>query len=183
MRHALIALTSVFLLQLPMPSHAQSGLDRSRLFFGGNFGMRFGNSTFINLSPQAGYRVTDRFALGGGVNCIASSLTFRNSAGSRLYRESAGYAGLNAFARLYPLSTVFLSAQPEYNYSWGNVRYFNGQPDAKTPGVFVPCLLVGAGTAIPSGRGVLIAMLQYDIAGSSRSPYGRSPFVSFGLNF
>lgn len=145
--------------------------------------MRFGNNTFLNISPQAGYRFTDHFALGGGINCIASSLTVRSSGGSRLYRESAGFAGLNVFARLYPIQSVFLSAQPEYNYSWGSVRYFNGQPDAKTPGVFVPCFLVGAGTVIPSGRGSLIAMLQYDLAGSARSPYGRSPFVSFGFNF
>lgn len=162
---------------------SQSGLDRSRLFFGGNFGMRFGNSTFINVSPQAGYRVTERFALGGGINCIASSLTFRNPAGTRLYRESAGYAGLNAFARVFPLSSVFVSAQPEYNFSWGQVRYFNGQPDVRTPGVFVPSFLVGAGTVIPSGRGSLIAMLQYDLAGHARSPYGSSAFVSFGFNF
>jgi hypothetical protein len=183
MRQALIALVSVSLTLSSMASRAQTGFDRGRLFFGGNFGMRFGNSTFVNLSPQAGYRLTDRFALGGGINCIASSLTFRSSGGTRLYRESSGFAGLNAFARLYPIQSVFLSAQPEYNYSWGKVKYFNGQPDAKTPGVFVPCFLVGAGTVIPSGRGSLIAMLQYDIAGSARSPYGRSPFVSFGFNF
>lgn len=183
MRHALFALMSLFLSMSSMSARAQGGFDRSRLFFGGNFGMRFGNSTFVNLSPQAGYRLTERFALGAGINCIASSLTVRSQSGARLYREGSGYAGLNVFARLYPVRSVFLSAQPEYNYSWGSVKYFNGQPDIRTPGAFVPCFLVGAGTVIPSGRGALIAMLQYDIAGSARSPYGRSPFLSFGFNF
>jgi len=181
MRHALLVLATSLLAGTACP--AQSGAEGSRLFFGGNFGARFGNNTFVNLSPQVGYRLTERFALGGGINCIASSLTFRAAGGARLYRESFGYAGLNTFARVYPMRSVFLSAQPEYNYSWGRVRYFNGQPDVKSPGAFVPCLLVGAGTVIPSGRGSLIAMLQYDVAGNERSPYGRNPFVSFGLNF
>lgn len=164
-------------------SVAQTGPDRSRLFFGGNFGARFGSNTFVNLSPQVGYRFSEYFAAGAGVNCIASALTVRATGGSRLYRESFGYAGLNTFARVYPMRSLFLSAQPEYNYSWGRVRYFNGQPDVKSPGAFVPCLLLGAGAVLPSGRGSLIAMVQYDVAGSDRSPYGRNPFVSFGLNF
>lgn len=176
-------LAIVLLMLAASCSHAQSGFDRSRLFFGGNFGVRFGNNTFVNLSPQVGYRIHERLTAGGGINCVASSLTFRTPAGERVSRERFGYAGLNVFGRFFPLSSVFLSLQPEYNYSWGNIRYFNGQPDEKSPAAYVPCLLVGAGTVIPSGRGTLIAMLQYDVAGSARSPYGRNPFVTFGFNF
>lgn len=178
-----LPLAAISLMLVASLSHAQSGFDGSRLFYGGNFGVRFGNNTFVNLSPQVGYRVNERFAAGGGINCVASSLTYRTPAGDRLSRESFGYAGLNAFGRFFPLSSVFLSLQPEYNYSWGKLRYFNGQPEVKSPAAFVPCLLVGAGTVIPSGRGALIAMLQYDLAGNARSPYGRNPFVTFGFNF
>jgi hypothetical protein len=181
MRHTLLVLATT-LLATAAP-RAQSGFDRSRLFMGGSFGARLGSNTLVNLSPQVGYHFSDHFAAGAGVNCIASSLTFRASGGARLYRESFGYAGLNTFARVYPMRAIFFSAQPEYNYSWGRVRYFNGQPDVKSPGAFVPCLLLGAGAVLPASRGSLIAMVQYDVAGNERSPYGRNPFVSMGFNF
>jgi len=44
-------------------------------------------------------------------------------------------------------------------------------------------LLIGAGAAIPAGRGRLMAMLQYDLIGDVRSPYGRNMFFTFGYNF
>lgn len=160
-----------------------AGLERDRFFTGGNFGVRFGDNTFVNFSPQLGYQFTDRFQAGAGVNFIMSSLTFRGSGGERLSRSTYGYGGLNVFARFFPISSLFASVQPEYNYSWGKMRYFNGQAKQTTPGGFVPVLLLGGGTSIPAGKGRLIAQFLYDIAGDDRSPYGRSPFVTFGYNF
>ena len=40
----------------------KKGFDPQRLFFGGNFGLTFGNFTFINVSPVVGYRLTDKFS-------------------------------------------------------------------------------------------------------------------------
>lgn len=159
------------------------GFDSDKLFFGGNFAMRFGNNSFVNISPQVGYQFNDFFAAGGGVNFITSSYTMRDAGGNRLYSDSYGYAGLNAFARVFPIPMLFASIQPEYNYSWGKLKYYNGQADVRSPGVFVPVLLAGVGAAIPAGRGRMIAMLQYDIIHNSRSPYGSNAFVTFGFNF
>lgn len=165
------------------PRPGRPTLDPSRLFFGGNFGMRFGDFTFVNVSPQVGYRFTDRFSAGGGVNFIASSTMTRTSGGDRFMKQGYGYAGLNLFARIFPVANLFVNVQPEMNYSWGTVRYYNGQADVKSPGAFVPVLLVGAGASIPTGRGNIIAMYQYDLVGNERSPYGRRPFLTFGFNF
>lgn len=159
------------------------GFEQDRFFSGGNFGVRFGDNTFVNLSPQFGYQFTDRFQAGAGVNFIMSSLTYRGTGGDRIYRSTYGYGGLNVFARVFPISTLFASVQPEYNYRWGKMRYFNGQATEQLPGTFVPVLLIGAGTSIPAGRGRLIAQMMYDVAGHEQSPYGRSPFVTFGFNF
>jgi hypothetical protein len=158
-------------------------LDPSRFFFGGNFGVRFGDFTFVNISPQVGYRFTERLSAGGGVNFISSSTMTRTANGDRLMRQGYGYAGLNLFGRVFPVSNLFVNVQPEMNYSWGRVRYYTGQADVKTPGAFVPVLLVGAGAAIPTGRGQILAMYQYDLIGNERSPYGRRPFFTFGFNF
>ena len=40
---------------------------RDRLFFGGNFGLQFGNVTNIDISPLVGYRITPKFSAGLGI--------------------------------------------------------------------------------------------------------------------
>ncbi len=57
------------------PDPPQKGFDKSKLFFGGNFGLSFGNSTFINVSPQVGYRFNQYLAAGAGVNFNYSSIS------------------------------------------------------------------------------------------------------------
>lgn len=161
----------------------KSGFDKSKLFFGGNFGMSFGDVTFINISPQVGYQFSQFFAAGGGINFISTGYMYRDYNGDKLFKDSYGYAGLNVFGRVYPLPFLFAQVQPEYNYSWGKTKYYNGQPDQKLGDAFVPVLLIGAGAAIPAGRGRMIAMLQYDLIGDPRSPYGRNAFFTFGYNF
>ena len=37
---------------------------KSRLFFGGGFGLQFGSVTLIELSPLVGYKVTPKFGIG-----------------------------------------------------------------------------------------------------------------------
>jgi hypothetical protein len=161
----------------------KSGFDKSRLFFGGNFGMSFGSQTFINISPQVGYQFNQFFAAGTGINFISSSYTYEDYNGNKLFKDSYGYAGLSVFGRVFPIPFLFASVQPEYNYSWGKTKFYNGQPDIKLNDAFVPVLLVGAGAAIPAGRGRMIAMMQYDLIGDARSPYGRNIFFTFGYNF
>ena len=40
---------------------------RDRIFFGGNFGLSFGNLTSIVISPIAGYRITPKLSSGLGI--------------------------------------------------------------------------------------------------------------------
>lgn len=159
----------------------KKGLDPQRLFFGGNFGLTFGNFTFVNISPQVGYRITPMFSAGAGLNFIYQSDKYYN--GGREVRNSLGYAGLNIFGRVNPFRFILLNAQPELNYVWGKTKV-EGLADSKINPKFVPSLLVGAGAAIPmGGRGSMIAMLQYDVVQDNLSPYGRNAFVTFGVNF
>lgn len=159
----------------------KKGLDPERLFFGGNFGVTFGNFTFINISPQVGYHVSPMFSAGAGVNFIYQSDKYYS--GSREVKNTLGYAGLNIFGRLNPYKFILLNAQPELNYVWGTTRV-EGLSDSKIDPRFVPSFLVGVGAALPmGGRGRMIAMLQYDIIQDKFSPYGRNAFFTFGVNF
>jgi hypothetical protein len=156
------------------------GFDKSRLFLGGNFGASFGDYTLINVSPQLGYRFSDFFAAGAGVNFIYSSLKYRDLNDNPVYKDASAVTGLNLFGRVYPLRQVMLQVQPEMNYISGKRKFYDGSSDIKLEKEFVPSLLLGAGAAIPAGRGAFMAMLQYDVLQRPRSPYGERPFLSFG---
>jgi hypothetical protein len=189
-RLILIFASTVMLLATAQSVHAQAadetdtkGFNPDRLFFGGNFGMSFGDYTFINITPQVGYQFNRYLSAGGGISFIGTAFTQRDFNGNKLYKDSYNSAGLNVFGRVHPIPFLFLQAQPEYNYTWGKTKFYNGQSELKLDGEFVPVLLLGAGAVIPAGRGSFIAMLQYNVIDNDRSVYGNRPFVSFGFNF
>ena len=48
----------------PQPQEFDRFIDR--LYFGGNVGAWFGSTTYINVQPLGGCKVTKKFSLGGG---------------------------------------------------------------------------------------------------------------------
>jgi hypothetical protein len=159
------------------PEHG--GFDKSKLFFGGNFGLGFGNvSTLVNVSPQIGYRFNRYLAAGAGVNFIYTSNKYEYLG----YKEQYGVAGLNIFGRVYPIEYIFFQLQPEANYTWGKQKALNTDAEYKLDSKVVPSLLGGVGAAIPAGRGYFIVSANYDLLQNSRSPYGSRTFFNFGYN-
>jgi hypothetical protein len=159
----------------------KKGFDKEKLFFGGNFGLGFGNvSTLINVSPQVGYRFNRYLAAGVGVNFIYSSYKYEWA--PIPYKEQYGVTGLNIFGRVYPIEYAFVQLQPEANYTWVKYKFYDDRPDEKLPSKIVPSLLGGVGAAIPAGRGAFIIMAQYDLLQNERSPYGNRAFFNFGYN-
>ena len=163
----------------------KKGFDKSKLFFGGNFGLGFGTNTNVTISPQVGYRFNNYFAAGAGVNFNYYSFKDFYNTGATYSKTSYGYTGFNIFGRVYPIKYILLQAQPTLNYSWGSLKFYDGREKLKLSGEFVPSLLLGGGAAIPMGtrNGALLIMVQYDILQESRSPYGTRPFFSLGYNF
>jgi len=171
------------LLQAQDEEPKQKGFDKSKLFFGGNFGLSFGSYTFVNVSPQVGYMFNKYFAAGAGVNLIYSSLRYDDVYGNTLYRDKSGYTGLALFARAFPVRFIYLQVQPEYNYTWWTRDYASAIPSDKFNG-FVPSLLIGGGVAIPIGaRGAFMVGASYDVVQDARSPYGTGIFINFGYSF
>jgi hypothetical protein len=100
----------------------KKGFDPQRLFFGGNFGLTFGDFTFINVSPQVGYRVTEKFSLGTQINFIYQSNKI--SYAPNVYDKSEyAYVGLGVFGRFNPIKFLLLNLQSEMNYIWGKIKY------------------------------------------------------------
>lgn len=186
-----IAMVTILLCVFAGASKAQydepiekQGFDKSRLFGGGSFALSFGNITIINISPQVGYRFNRYLAAGVGVNGQYSSFkTVNGYDGSTVSREEYGVAGLNVFGRFYPIEQVILQVQPEGNYVWGKVKYYDPTQEFKLDGKVVPSILLGAGGAIPmGGAGAMIIMGHYDILQNERTPYGNKVFFSIGYN-
>ncbi|GAB2668495.1 hypothetical protein GCM10027036_22570 [Flavihumibacter cheonanensis] len=166
------------------------GFERSRLFVGGNFGLSFGNFTFINISPQLGYRFNDMFAAGIGINGQFSQRKYRFN-GTLVEKDRYGVAGMNLFGRFYPIKQGFIQLQPEMNYIWGSNIEYTSQQQVKRSinGKILPSLLAGAGAYLPAGRaGGLIIMAQYDLLNKQGAwpnpgtPYGNNIFMTVGFN-
>ncbi len=143
--------------------------------------MSFGNYTFINVSPQLGYRFTDRVAAGGGVNFQYVSDRTRIN-GETIYKSSRGVGGLNIFGRVYPIRQAMLQAQPEANYVWGKDKDYINNQEYTFDAQVVPSLLLGGGLVLPAGRSSLILSVFYDVLQKEASPYGSRPIVNFGYN-
>ena len=159
----------------------QKGFDKSKLFYGGNIGLGFGsNQTYVNVSPQVGYRFNRFFAVGTGINFIYSSYNYEDFSN---YKAQYGVIGLNIFGRAYPIEYVFAQVQPELNYTWYKETYTSGDVIKEGP-KFVPSLLIGGGASIPLGRaGAMLVMIQYDLLQQPLNPYGSNAFLTIGFNF
>ena len=163
---------------------ASEGFDKSRLFVGGNFALTVGTNTLINISPQVGYRFSNMFAAGIGINGQYISQRIIDYNGYEVGRYKLGVIGLNLFGRFFPTDGIMLQLQPEANYIFGNESIWGGNPETvKIDTRIVPSLLVGAGAVMPSGPGSLIISVSYDVLQDPNSPYGNRPIYNIGYNF
>lgn len=160
------------------------GAKQSKFFSGGNFGLAFGRYTMVNLSPQVGYRFNRFLASGLGLNLIYASEKSRDVYGNDYSKITQWVTGLNVFARFYPTERFLIQLQPEANYIFGNIKYYQPvETKYKLDAEIIPSLLAGGGLVVPSGRGALITTVMYDVLQRPNSPYGNRPIVNIGYNF
>ncbi len=141
-----------------------------KVFVGGNFGLQFGNVTFIDVSPLVGYRFTNRFSAGPGITYRYFKL--------RGFEGTSTYGG-SLFARHIIGSQFFAQVQYE---SLNTVYPSLDTPNALERG-WVPGFFLGGGIFQPLGRkgAVTLAAMYNLIYDNVRSPYG-SPWV-FNVGF
>jgi hypothetical protein len=182
LRKILILFAFICFSQLVMAQEEDEKGPSDRWFLGGNFGLTFGDYTLINVSPQIGYRFTEKVAAGTGVNFQYISIKERYSNGDTYRKVSQGVTGLNVFGRVYPIRNFMLQLQPEANYVFGKEKFYNPRQENKLDGKIVPSLLAGAGLVFPSGRGAMIMSVFYDVLQDPNSPYSNRPIINFGYN-
>lgn len=175
---------SVILLLFCTLAFAQSDEGRADKFFaGGGLGLSFGRYTLINANPQIGYRF-NRFLSGGlGMNLIYESQKEKYPNGADYSKTTMGVTGLSLFTRFYPVQKFFIQVQPEENYIFGNIKYYDTGLKSKIDAEIVPSVLVGGGVATPTQKGVLLFTVMYDVLQNPNSPYGNHPIVNVGYNF
>jgi hypothetical protein len=160
---------------------------RDRIFFGGNFGLTFGNTTSVIVSPLAGYHITPRLSAGLGIRyeyfksnypgyVPYDTHIFGGSVFSRFMviqnmGEAIGLGGFN--------SGIFL--QGEYEMLSLESEYFD--QTKPSPRFNLHSVLVGGGIYQPIGRrsGLLLTVL-WNLNESYNSIYA-NPIIRIGFNF
>jgi hypothetical protein len=147
-----------------------------RIYFGGNFGLNFGsNFTEVELSPLAGYKLTEQFSVGLGVTYIY----FKEKIPQYNFSYETSIYGGNVFARYFFVENLFAHVE-------------TGALNLDVPQPFYPYtlhrewvqnLLVGGGYRSQIGENSsFIIMLLYDLIDDPNSPYQNPIFrVGFGI--
>ena len=159
------------------------GYSKHKLFTGGSFGLSFGSYTFLNLSPQIGYRFNKYLAAGTGINLLYISQKEKDASGNDYRKIVQGITGLNVFGRFYPIKNFMIQLQPEENYKFGKQVFYQPMKETyKLDTEIVPSVLVGGGLVFPDSRGAFLISLMYDVLQDPNSPYGKRPVFNVGYN-
>ncbi len=185
---------------LPLSLYAQqssvssSSFNPDKIIYGGSLGFGFSRSFWsLNVSPQIGYKLTDKFHVGAGVgysyakrDSDYSVYTIVEGGGNEWleeykwvdvannYKESS--ASFNLFANYYPWQKLILSLKPEIMHTWYRANLHNVKFSENK---FVPIVIVGAGFHLKP----FILQLNYELIQDEYSPYSDNVFLSVGVMF
>jgi hypothetical protein len=149
---------------LPQSEQTPKPTFKERIYTGGDLGLAFGTSTFINVSPLVGYKLTEKFSLGVGATYQYYSVRF-----SPEEKYSSSIYGGQLFSRYILTDQFFLHS--EYQQLNMEVRDPIGFEIRRAT---VPFLYAGAGYSMPFGaRSAFVGMLLYDLLDHRLSPYSR----------
>jgi len=160
-------------------SQAAEGRDvsdlspRERIFFGGFLGLQLGTQTAINISPQAGFLISNRLSAGFGATYqLYHDRFFGQSFTTHVY-------GYSVFGRFHILPRIFAHAEFEQlNLQYRDNRVLD-QPGDR---FWETNIFLGAGYRQPlSERVNLNIMLLYNFNEQSQAYY-QNPIFRFGVD-
>jgi hypothetical protein len=171
----------MMLMFFSMAAYAQEGNQpkekfSDRLITGGGIGLQFGDYTYIQVTPILGYRVTERFHAGIGLNY--TYYKYNDKAYNYQY-ETSIYGG-SIWSRYFVFENLFAEATYEMlNMDVPNVinGYYSG-----TKRDNIPILMVGGGYAQSiGGQSALLLRILWDVIEDPYSPYS-NPIFSIGFS-
>ena len=143
---------------------------KERLYIGGNFGAWLGSTTYLNVSPLIGCKITDKFSVGGGFTYNY----YRQTYGIQKYVSTV--YGTNTFARYMVLENVFAQV------GWDRLSVADYRTGIVNDRTWIDNILVGGGYKQAfSEKGSFIAMIFYNINQTPLSPYP-NPIIQIGFN-
>jgi hypothetical protein len=167
-----------------------TGFNKGNLFLGSGLLLNFGGNIFnIGLNPEIGYSVNRWLDLGVVTNFSYSSMTADPSGYYNPNTSSQEFIyGGGVFGRAYFLPFLFVTVQPEYN--WTSIT----QKDETYGGTYklnasAASALVGVGYASRViGRNNFYIALMFDALRSINSPYNdiyghALPVLRVGMDF
>lgn len=146
---------------------------RERIFVGGFLGLQLGTQTAINVSPQAGYLISNRFSAGlGATYQLYHDRFFGQSFTTHVF-------GYSLFGRLHIIPRVFAHFEFEQlNLQFRENRVLD-QPGER---FWESNVFLGAGYRQPmSDRVNLNIMLLYNFNDQSQA-YHQNPLFRFGID-
>lgn len=158
-----------------------------RVFFGGNFGLQFGDITLIDVSPLVGYRITDKVAAGISLSYkyYQNKKFFYNQYSNSFMEMTSNIYGASIFGRHYFVENLFAHAEYEYLiYSYDNYRRNSTSSNysKSTETVDVPGLFLGGGyQQLIGGRTYFTITILYNVMESQYSPYS-NPIIRAGVS-
>lgn len=155
-----------------------------KLFFGGNLGLQFGNTTYIDVSPLVGYKVTEKFHAGLGATYIYESSKIRFTSGPTFRYETSHYGG-RLFGRYYVWENLFAHAEYEYlNLGYPDPLYDPVTGQIEKIGITrqnINSIFIGGGYAQPIGpNAAFLIMALWNVNEGVYSPYV-NPLFRFGI--
>lgn len=150
-------------------SRPESFLDR--LYFGGNFGLQFGTYTLINLSPNVGYKITDKLSMGLG---FTYQYIKYQDLGFHTY-------GPSVFARYKIVDYLFAHVENEVlNVPVITVDQFGNVLNEER--AIINSLLVGGGYMQSTDNFGFYAMVLFNLTEETYTPY-TNPIIRLGFGY
>jgi hypothetical protein len=146
---------------------------KSRLYFGGGFGLQFGSVTLIELSPLVGYKVTPKLSF--GLSPTYKFYKFRDSYYSSGYQKTNVFGG-SVFGRYMIFQGIF--AHAEYETLFYNTVVPGYPRDMQQ----YNSMFVGGGYQQNiGGNAGMYALVLWNLNDQMNSPYS-NPVIRIGFN-
>jgi hypothetical protein len=162
----------VVFISILIASTNSSGQEKilDRISYGGNLGFQFGDPTFIDISPQVGYQVTERFIPG---------ISFRYMRfKSKYYDYKSNIIGGGLFARYFLTESLFLQSEIE------QLAISNFMESLKLETTVSSFFIGGGYRQILSGNFSTNILILYNLNESRLTPYSNPIIrIGFGVGF